>query len=96
METGILDADHGEPTRLAKQQRQFDDPSMWNHLLASNVRHFRLKKNITQESLAEECGIFRTYLSKIETGKCNPSLSVMVALADTLGIMPHALLTPME
>ncbi len=68
----------------------------WGQLLARNVKHFRRLKNISQESLASECGIFRTYLSRIETGKSNPSLSVLVALAASLGVTPNALLVPIE
>ncbi len=83
-------------TALHPQTHHFDHELMWNHLLASNVKHFRGLKKVSQESLAQECGIYRTYLSKIETGKCNPSLSVLVALASALDILPHALLAPLQ
>ena len=66
------------------------------HLLAANVRHYRSSKNISQEALAGKCGIFRTYLSRIETGKCNPSLAVLVALAGALEIPTYVLLVPMK
>ena len=36
--------------------------------------------------------IFRTYLSRIESGAANPSLGVLVTLADALGVEPHVLL----
>jgi transcriptional regulator with XRE-family HTH domain len=42
--------------------------------------------------LASRCGIFRTYLSRIESGAANPSLGVLVTLADALGVEPHVLL----
>jgi DNA-binding XRE family transcriptional regulator len=66
------------------------------HLLANNVRHFRHMKNKSQEALASESGIYRTYLSRIESGRSNPSLSVLIALAAALEILPHALLLPIE
>jgi DNA-binding XRE family transcriptional regulator len=88
-------APNSEPEALATQSYVFDD-KLASKLLAINVRHFRTNKNLSQDALAAKCGIFRTYLSRIETGKCNPSLSVLVALAGALDISPHILLTSME
>ena len=34
----------------------------------TNVRKFRLSKNISQEKLAELCNLHRTYISDIEEG----------------------------
>jgi len=42
--------------------------------------------DMTQEDLAEHCGLFRTYMSRIETGKANPTLTMICALADALGV----------
>ena len=94
-ETVMLSREVASPA-IHPQTHFFDHELMWNHLLASNVKHFRGLKKVSQESLAQECGIYRTYLSKIETGKCNPSLSVLVALASALDILPHALLAPLQ
>jgi transcriptional regulator with XRE-family HTH domain len=47
---------------------------------------------MTQEDLAEKCGIYRTYLSRIESGNANLTLVVLVALANSLQVMPHELL----
>lgn len=41
---------------------------------------------MTQEDLAERCGLFRTYMSRIETGKANPTLNMIHALATSLGV----------
>ena len=46
---------------------------------------------MTQEDLAERCGLFRTYLSRIETGRANPTLTMIHALAASLGVPAHAL-----
>jgi transcriptional regulator with XRE-family HTH domain len=54
--------------------------------LAIQVRRYRKEARMTQEALAEQCGIFRTYLSRIEGGSANPTLSVMVTLASTLNV----------
>jgi DNA-binding XRE family transcriptional regulator len=68
----------------------------WLNTLAHNVRHFRRLQKVSQQVLADRCGIYRTYLSRIETGKCNPSLTVLVTLSNALDIQPHALLAPLD
>jgi len=45
------------------------------------VRALRGERGLTQEDLAERCGVFRTYMSRIETGQANPTLLVIHALA---------------
>ncbi len=50
------------------------------------IRELRLAVGMTQEDLAERCGLFRTYMSRIETGKANPTLTMIHALADSLGV----------
>ena len=47
---------------------------------------------MTQQVLAERSGIYRTYLSRIESGDANPSIGVLVALATTLNVEVHKLL----
>ena len=54
--------------------------------LAKRVRKFRLEAEISQEELAFLCEIDRTYISKIERGIANPSLLILVRIADILKI----------
>ncbi len=61
-------------------------------VVGKRIKTLRTKANISQELLAERCGIYRTYLSRIESGAANPTLVVLVALASTLGIAPSELL----
>jgi transcriptional regulator with XRE-family HTH domain len=49
---------------------------------------------MTQEDLSERCGLFRTYMSRIETGKANPTLTMIHALADSLGVSVIAFFEP--
>ena len=55
-------------------------------IVGKQVRKLRLRAGLTQDVLSERCGIYRTYLSRIEAGSANPTLLVMIALASTLGV----------
>ena len=46
---------------------------------------------MTQEDLADRCDLFRTYMSRIETGKANPTLTMIHSLADSLSVHFKAL-----
>ena len=56
------------------------------------VRTARLKIGLSQEKLALECGLDRTYISGIERGKRNVSLVNIHRLADSLGVSAANLL----
>lgn len=50
------------------------------------IRQIRLEKHISQEELADMCGLHRTYLSDVELGKRNISLENIEKLANSLGL----------
>jgi transcriptional regulator with XRE-family HTH domain len=50
------------------------------------VKELRLEKNLSQESLAFESGIDRTYIGDIEKGNRNISLQIIVQLSQALQI----------
>lgn len=52
----------------------------------ARIRALRAEQGMTQEDLAERCGLFRTYMSRIETGQGNPTLTMIHALAVSLGV----------
>ena len=66
----------------------------YRRVLAENVKAARRDLDLSQEALALEAGIDRTYISGIERGKRNPSLTLIAKLADRLDTTPAALLTP--
>lgn len=55
-------------------------------ILSGNIKHYRKIRRISQQSLANMCGLHRTYISDLENAKCNPTLSVIMVLADCLGV----------
>ncbi len=64
--------------------------------LAVNLRTIRLSKGIAQERLAFDAGDDRTVVSKIERAVTNPSLDVLLRLANQLEIEVSVLLEGRE
>lgn len=64
----------------------------YRKILGTNLREARKAANLSQEALALEIGIDRTYISGIERGVRNPSLDVIVKLAERVGVEPGRLL----
>jgi transcriptional regulator with XRE-family HTH domain len=60
--------------------------------LGENLKKIRTKKNITQTELAKTLGVDKSFISNIENGKTNPTLSTITNLAQTLGVSTNELL----
>lgn len=61
-------------------------------LLSTNVRKYRIAKDLTMEMLANLAGIEYSQISRIERGLINTSVSVIFAIAKALDIKPGQLL----
>ena len=60
------------------------------------VRKRRTEQGISQESLANLAGLHRTYISMLERGIRNPSLTVILRLAEALNMRPSTLMLDLE
>ena len=56
------------------------------------IKELRLKASLSQEALAAECGLDRTYISGIERGLRNPSFKNIIRIAKSLNVSPSQLL----
>jgi transcriptional regulator with XRE-family HTH domain len=54
--------------------------------LGGNVRRLRLIRRLSQEALAFDADIDRTYVSQIERAVINPSLLVLYKIGKVLGV----------
>lgn len=54
--------------------------------LALNLKRYRAAQGLSQEKFAFEAGVHRTYVSDIERGARNPSITILDKLAAPLGI----------
>jgi transcriptional regulator with XRE-family HTH domain len=63
---------------------KFEDRIVRN--LAVRIKQLRAQKGWSQERLAEEAGIHRTYLGGIECARRNPSLKNLIRIARALSV----------
>jgi transcriptional regulator with XRE-family HTH domain len=61
-------------------------------LLGANVRKLRHAKGVSQEELALDAGMKRSYVSDLERGTRNPSVRALGRLAEALDVEPSELL----
>ncbi|WP_261467567.1 helix-turn-helix domain-containing protein [Serratia fonticola] len=55
-------------------------------LFGQRVKQLRLQAGLSQEAFADRCGLDRTYISGIERGVRNPTLTVINVIAGGLNI----------
>jgi len=60
--------------------------------LGENLKRIRIKKDITQIEIARRLGVDRSFVSNIENGKNNPTLSTITSLAKVLDVPSTELL----
>lgn len=61
-------------------------------IFAANIKRLRKERGMSQEDLAFESGLHRTYISGIERGIRNVGLDNIGVLAEALRVEPEALL----
>ena len=62
------------------------------HRVGNNVRKFRKERGLSQEALAFECRLHRTYISGVERGIRNPSVRILEKIALALQVPTSRLL----
>ena len=60
------------------------------------IRQMRKEKDISQEKLAFECGLDRTFISLIERGKRQPTLRTIQKISTYFAIKPSVIIEKTE
>ena len=54
--------------------------------VSANTRRLRAERRWSQEGLADQCGLHRTYIGAIERGEHNITLETLERIAAALGV----------
>ncbi len=60
--------------------------------LGENLKKLRLKKKMSQGDISRKLGVDRAYISSIENGRMNPTLTTLEKLAEAMGVNSSELL----
>jgi len=62
------------------------------NIIGNNIKYYRKALDMSQEKLAENSGLHRTYIGAVERGEKNISANNIAKIAKVLGIEPYVLL----
>ena len=79
---------------IIKSKNYYENQS--RKILANNIIYFRIRKNWSQEDLAEELGTTATYISNLENAKRNMRVDYIGFIADTLKVKVEELFIERE
>lgn len=73
------------PTVLRELIHEAAEPEI-DRVVGQRIRALRREQGLSLETVADRCGVSIGFLSQIERGLSSPSLRVLTALADVLGV----------
>jgi transcriptional regulator with XRE-family HTH domain len=81
---------------MQRPRRQIQPTDLRERVIGAVLRESRAKAGRSQERLSNECGFDRTYISRVERGILNPTVSRLWRIADVLNISFSELARRME
>ena len=73
-----------------------DTPNTLKQIIGKTVKAIRIKQGLSQEDLAHECNVDRSYISMIEVGRNEPSVTKIFELCRGLNIAPSDFIKMVE
>ncbi|WP_246469310.1 helix-turn-helix domain-containing protein [Cohnella nanjingensis] len=65
-----------------------EQPVIIKQIIGKTLKAIRIKQGLSQEDLAQECDVDRSYISMIEVGRNEPSVTKIFDLCKGLKIKP--------
>jgi transcriptional regulator with XRE-family HTH domain len=81
---------------MQRRKKQIHPSDLRSRAIGAVVREFRERAGHSQERLSADCGFDRTYISRVERGIINPTVSRLWRIADVLEIPLGELAGQME
>ena len=78
----ILDVEYGP---IGSPERNQFEQEAEAFILAERLKEERKKAGLTQQQLAEKIGTKKSYISRLENGKCDIQLSTLYKIFEGLG-----------
>lgn len=69
---------------MQRRKKQIQPSDLRLRAIGAVVREFRERTGHSQERLSADCGFDRTYISRVERGIINPTVSRLWRIADVL------------
>ncbi|WP_341346264.1 helix-turn-helix transcriptional regulator [Paenibacillus sp. FSL H3-0469] len=73
-----------------------DTTNTLKQIIGKTVKAIRLKQGLSQEDLAHECNVDRSYISMIEVGRNEPSVTKIFELCRGLKVAPSDFIKMVE
>jgi transcriptional regulator with XRE-family HTH domain len=67
-----------------------------NQIFGDVLRRYRSDRNISQEELAFQAGVDRTFVSRLERGIRQPTITTLIGLGQALGVSAAELVRETE
>ena len=81
---------------MQRRKKQIHPSDLRSRAIGAVVREFRERAGHSQERLSADCGFDRTYISRVERGIINPTVSRLWRIADVLEVSLTELAGQME
>ena len=81
---------------MQRRKKQIHPSDLRSRAIGAVVREFRERAGHSQERLSADCGFDRTYISRVERGIINPTVSRLWRIADVLEVSFTELAGQME
>ena len=79
----VMDSLYGKP---GSEQRNEFRKEAYSYCVGSMIRDARKQEGVTQQELAENVGVKKSYISRIESGSVEPSAGLFLNIINFLGL----------
>ncbi len=69
---------------------------MKDNFIADRITELRMKHDVSEYNLSYSLGKSKSYIGEITSGKCQPSVDMLLAICDWFGITPVEFFMPDE